>query len=458
MDEQQLLALKPELDRFLNRFVTLFGTEQNQAHARCFLQGLFHQGERRNSENIAQAMAGCNVRNLQAFITTGAWRDDALLAELRSSVLEALADDDAVCNYDETGFPKKGIKSVGVKRQYSGTLGRTDNCQIGVFANYCSTHGHTFLDRRLFLPKEWADDRKRRQEAGVPEGVVFRTKPELALEMLARAVAEGIPFRWVGGDSVYGNSPTFVQGIRALGKWYVVDTSADARVWTEEPQVIPPEQRTRSGRRGRPLTEPVVVGETKRVDEVIAALPAKAWRRIMVAEGSQGPRVYEYAEVNVWFSEEGMPGPLERLLVRRSLAQEPELKYHRSNASAEVGLEKLASVRGTRWTIEEDIQSGKGECGLDEYETRGWLGWHHHTAMSLLALGFLVLQKRRMGEKRRTDDGSGSPVIAGAPVGSSRVERVRDPGMVPLATGAQPSSGRQPQQTASRRPASAAAR
>jgi SRSO17 transposase len=458
MDEQQLLALKPELDRFLDRFVPLFGTPHNQTHARCFVQGLLHQGERRNTENIAQAIANCNVRNLQAFITTGVWHDDAVLAELRRGVLEVLADEDAVCNYDETGFPKKGTKSVGVKRPYSGTLGRTDNCQVGVFANYCSVKGHTFLDRRLFLPQEWADDAARRAEAGVPEGVVFRTKPELALEMLTAAVGEGTPFCWVGGDSVYGDSPTFVQGIRQLGKWYVVDTSADARVWTEEPQVIPAEHRRKGQRGGRPCTQPLVVGQAQRVDEVIAALPAKAWRRVTVAEGSQGPRIYEYAEVWVWFSEEGLPGPKERLLVRRSIAQEPELKCHRSNAPAEVPLEKLAAVRGTRWTIEEDIQSGKGECGLDEYETRGWVGWHHHTALSLLALAFLVLQKQRLGKKRGTADRAGSPRAAASPARSASVGQRRDPRVVSMASRTEPAGRRQPSQATSRRTAPAAAR
>src|SRR5262249_51300025 len=457
MDEQQLLALKPELDRFLDRFAPLFGVEQNQTHARCFVQGLLHQGERRNTENVAQAIAGCNVRNLQAFITTGAWHDSALLAEMRHCVLEALADEDAVCNVDETGFPKKGTKSVGVKRQYSGTLGRTDNCQVAVFANYCSAKGHTFMDRRLFLPEEWADDEARREEAGVPEGVVFRTKPELALEMLSVAVNEGVPFRWVGGDSVYGDSPTFVQGVRQLGKWYVLDTGCDTRVWTEQPQVIPAEQRPRP-RRGRPYTQALVVGEAKRVDEVIAALPAKAWRRVTVAEGSQGPRVYEYAEVWVWFSEGGLPGPKERLLVRRSISQEPELKYHRSNAPAEVPLEKLAAVRGTRWTIEEDIQSAKGECGLDECETGGWVGWHHHTALSMLALAFLVLQKRRLGEKRGADQRAGSPRPVASPAGDARLGHRRDPQVVPLASGTQQAGRRQPSQAASRRPAPAAAK
>lgn len=455
MDEQQLSALKPELDRFLDRFVPLFGTEQNQKHARCFVQGLLHQGERRNSENIAQAIEGCNVRNLQAFITTGVWHDAAVLAEMRQSVVAVLADEDAVCNCDETGFPKKGTKSVGVKRQYSGTLGRTDNCQIGVFINYCSGRGHTFLDRRLFLPQEWADDPARRQEAGVPEAVIFRTKPELAVEMLTAAVAEGVPFRWVGGDSVYGDSPTFVQGVRQLGKWYVVDTSADARVWTEAPRVIPAEQRPKRG--GRPCTQPQVIGQVRRVDEVIAALPAKAWRRVTVAEGSQGPRIYEYASLWVWFSEEGLPGPRERLLVRRSISQESERKYHRSNASAEITLEKLAQVRGTRWTIEEDIQAGKGECGLDEYETRSWAGWHHHTALSMLALAFLVLQKQRLGEKRSADDGTGGAGAATASTGASELGRRRNSGVVPLASGAKSTSRCQPSKKARRRPAPAAA-
>ncbi|QDV34391.1 IS701 family transposase [Tautonia plasticadhaerens] len=240
MDEQQLLALKPELDRFLDRFAPLFGRDENQVHARRFVQGLLHGGERRSIENLAQAMSGGPVRSLQAFISTGVWSDGAILKQLRGCVLEVLADDDAAWNADETGFPKKGTKSVGVKRQYSGPLGRTDNCQVAVFADYCSVKGHTSLDRRLFLPEEWAADGERREEAGVPAGVIFRTKPELALAMAADAVAEGVPFRWVGGDGVYGDSPTFVQGVRQLGKRYVLDSSADARVWTGEPQVIPP--------------------------------------------------------------------------------------------------------------------------------------------------------------------------------------------------------------------------
>ncbi len=403
MDVQELRQLKPELDLFLGRYAPLFGQDETQAHAGRFVQGLLLGGDRRSVENIAEAIEGCVVRSLQKFIAQSPWPDDELLEQLQRHVTEVLGDPDAVLNVDETGFPKKGTKSVGVKRQYAGCLGRTDNCQVGVCVNYRSAAGHTLIDRRLFLPEEWAADRARREEAGVPATVVFRTKPELGLEMVRQAVERGLPFRWVTADSVYGDSPTFVQGLRELGKWYVVDSSADARVWLSEPEVIPAGSK---GPRGRATTQAKVATKPERVDAVVARLPTKAWRRLVVAEGSQGPRTYEYAFVWVWFSEQGLPSGRERLLVRRSLGQQAEVKYHRANAPVEVPLEKLAQVRGGHWSVEQSFEAAKGECGLDEYETRGWVGWHHHTALSLLALWFLGLQKRRLGGKRAADDGA----------------------------------------------------
>jgi SRSO17 transposase len=414
MDVQGLRQLKPELDLFLERYAPLFGRDEAQDHANRFVQGLLLGGDRRSVENIAEAIDGCVVRSLQKFIAQSPWSDDEIVEELQRHVTEVLGEPQAALNVDETGFPKKGTKSVGVKRQYAGCLGRTDNCQIGVCVNYCSAAGHTLIDRRLFLPEEWAADPPRREEAGVPEAVVFRTKPELALEMVQQAAQRGLPFRWVTADSVYGDSPNFVQGIRGLGKWYVVDTSADARVWLTEPEVIPAGTK---GPRGRTTTRPRVATKPERVDEVVARLPAKTWKRVIVAEGSQGPRLYEYAQLWVWFSEEGLPSGPERLLVRRSLGQKAELKYHRSNAPAEVPLEKLAQVRGSHWSVEQSFAAAKGECGLDEYETRGWVGWHHHTALSLLALWFLALQRRRLGEKRAADD---RPRGAGAAGASAR--------------------------------------
>ena len=402
MDGKQLRRFRPELEVFLKRYLPLFGKEENHAHAVRFVHGLFDGSDRRNTENIAEAIAGGVPRTLQKFITQGVWDAGEVLGEVRAHVTEVLGDEKGTVNIDETGFPKKGKKSVGVKRQYSGTLGRVDNCQIGVFANYCSSKGHTFIDRRLFLPEDWAADRERRKEAGVREAVVFRTKPELGLEMVETAVREEVPFTWVGGDCVYGDSPKFVQGVRALGKWYVLDVSSEAHVWLTQPELrnsgVPGSGR-HSAKAAKATTKPISV------PEAVAQLSPSAFRRITVAEGSQGPIVYEYAEMTVWFSEEGAPASQpERLLVRRSCTQEAEVKYHRSNAPSKVSLQRLAEQRACRWTIEQDIQAGKGECGLDEYETRGWVGWHHHTGLAILALLFLVLQNVRLGKKRAADD------------------------------------------------------
>ena len=432
MDVKSLRQLKPELDLFIERYLPLFGRPENHPHARRFVQGLLAGGERRNVENIAETMDGGVVRTLQKFISQGAWDGPDVLEELRQHVAEVLGDADAVLIVDETGFPKKGTKSVGVARQYAGTLGRVDNCQVGVFIDYCSTKGHVLCDRRLFIPASWFEDRSRCSEAGVPAAAIFRTKPELGLEMIQKAVTEGVPFRWVAGDSVYGGSPTFVQGVRSLQKWYVLDVTSEARVWTSEPRY---RRLGMTARGGRPRTKTKTLEKPQPVDEVMASLPATAWRRVMVAEGSQGPRLYEYAELTVWFSEDGLPTPEpERLLFRRSLDQAPELKFQRSNAPPAVPLRKLAEVAGCRWCVEQDFQAGKGECGLDEYETRGWIGWHHHTVLSLLALWFLTLQKERLGKKTSAAHGAGSPHRAPLSPRAAEMGRTRNHQMVSVAT------------------------
>ena len=273
MDVQALRQLKPELDRFLDRYAPLFGREEAAAHANRFIQGLLSGADRRSVENIAEAIGGCVVRSIQKFIAQSPWSDDRLVEQLQTDVVAELGEPDAALNVDETGFPKKGTKSVGVQRQYAGCLGRTDDCQIGVFVNYRSTKGHTLIDRRLLVPESWAGDAGRRAGAGVPEALVFRTKPQLALEMVQQALAREVPFTWVTGDSVYADSPALVQGVRGLGKWYVVDTSADARVWLTEPEVIPAGAK---GPRGRATKNPRVVTTPQRADAVIAQLPATA--------------------------------------------------------------------------------------------------------------------------------------------------------------------------------------
>lgn len=397
MGATELRRLKPELESFLDRYARLFGRPEAQAHARRFVQGLLLGGDRRSVENIAEAIDGCVVRSLQTFITNAPWSGGAVLAELRRQVADEWGDPEAVAVVDETGFPKKGTKSVGVKRQYSGTLGRTENCQVGVFVGYHAAKGHAPIDRRLFLPEEWAAAGPRRAAAGVPPGVISRTQPERALGMVADAAAAGLPFRWVAGDSVYGDSPAFCQGVRALGKWYVLDSSADARVWTAEPAVVPP---GRKPARGRPTTKPRVTTKPARVDEVAAALPAGAWRRVTVAEGSPGPLIYEYAEVPVWFGEQRLPSGPERLLVRRSLGQAPGVKYHRTNAPAEVPLAAVAASRSKRWSIE----INQADCT----SRRRWVG------------------TRRIGYHRRDGVARAGRVVPATPGGPHRRSRMSD--------------------------------
>ena len=445
MDAKSLRSLKPELDVFLSRYLPLFGRDENHVHARAIVQGLLAGGDRRNVENIAETIDGGVVRTLQKFIAQGVWDDREVLRELRRHVVEVLGDDDAVLIIDETGFPKKGTKSVGVARQYAGILGRTDNCQIGVFLDYCSRKGHTLCDRRVFLPEAWANDRERCAEAGVPEEVIFRRKPELAAAMIAEAVAEGLPFRWVAADALYGNSPPFVQTMQTLGTWYVLDVSSEARVWTSRPEMRPVGQTTRAG--GRRTKHPKPLTKPRPVKELVAQIPTGAWQRMVVGDGSQGPRMYEFVELTVWFSMEGLPADEpERLLFKRGLGQDPELKFQRSNAPDTVPLKKLAVVGGYRWCVEQDFQAGKGECGLDEYETRGWIGWHHHTSLSLLALWFLTLQKVRLGGKTPPTQRAGSPHRAALPAGPPTLGRTRDRVLVQP-----PPTTQRPRQTLSRR-------
>ena len=262
-----------------------------------------------------------------------------------------------------------------------------------------------------------------------------------------------MPCRWVTADAIYGNSPTFVRTLRELQKSYVLDVSSEARAWTTLPQRRPVGKTTCAG--GRPTKNAKPLTKPRPVSDLAAEIPAHAWKRRTVAEGSQGPRAYEFAELTVWFSEEGLPAEVpERLIFKRGLGQDPELKYQRSNAPQTIplkrpALKRLAEVGGCRWCVEQDFQCGKGECGLDEYETRGWIGWHHHTALSMLSLWFLTLQKVRLGKKNPTHR-AGSPHRAALPAATQTLGRTRNPPLVQP-----PAVPQRPRQTLPRRATSA---
>jgi SRSO17 transposase len=281
-------------------------------------------------------------------------------------VSEHLGDPGGVLVVDETGFLKKGTKSAGVARQYSGTAGRIENCQIGVFLGYATTSGRTFLDRELYLPKAWADDSGRRAEAGVPEEVGFATKPELAMRMIARAIEAGVPAGWVTGDEVYGQHCGLRRMLEERGTPYVL--------------AVPINQRVIARRTERIVEE--------RADEHAKTLPAQAWRKISAGARAKGPRLYHWARAAI--------RPLEPeggywLLVRRSIADPSDLAYYLCHGPAQTPLRELVRVAGARWAIEETFQTAKGQVGLDQYQVRRYDSWYRHITLAMLAHAFLTI-------------------------------------------------------------------
>jgi SRSO17 transposase len=314
---------------------------------------------------MAEAMGHKDPQAMQRLLFGAQWDADVVRDELQAFVMERFGEADGIGIVDETGFLKKGTKSVGVKRQYSGTAGKIENCQIGVFLTYCSRHGYTFLDRRLYLPEEWCQDRQRRQAARVPDEVTFQTKPQLAIQMLEHSWGQGVPMEWVTGDEIYGDDTRLRDGVAQAGKKYVLAVSANTPVWRESQPVVAPCK----GQRGRPRKKPRLANGAvawEPVSAVVAALPFQAWKRLAVGQGEKGPRLYDWARVRIFEKRGAVPGPPGWLLARRSLVDPKELAYYLSNAPLHTSLRALVEVAGARWSIETTIEEGKGEAGLDE--------------------------------------------------------------------------------------------
>ena len=319
--------------------------------------------------------------------------------ELLKFTIEVFGEEDGIGVVDETGFIKRGKHSVGVKRQYSGTAGKVENCQIGTFLSYATTKGHVFLDRRLYLPEEWCNDAERREQAKVPEDVVFQTKPEQAMAMLEHAWQAGVPMRWVAGDEVYGDSTKLRDLVTRYERWYVLTVRTPTPVWIERPQVVEPEPQER----GRPRTK-VRLAEgapsATTVKEVVASWPESRWQSLVVAEGEKGLITYDWACQRIVESRDGLPGPDAWLVARRSLSDPTDIAYYLSNAPVDTSLLKLAQVASTRYTVEQCIEEAKGETGLDEYEVRYWHSWHRHITLSMMAHAWLASVRFKATEKK----------------------------------------------------------
>jgi SRSO17 transposase len=365
------------LDELAGRLAPRFGRVEPRRRALAYLRGLLVPVERKNAWQLAEAAGDRTPDGMQDFLSRMRWDAEAVRDDLRAYVVEHLGDPGAVLVLDETGFVKKGTKSAGVQRQYSGTAGRVENCQVGVFLGYASRHGRALIDRALYLPEGWAADPGRRAEAGVPAAIAFATKPKLGAAMLERALDAGVPCAWVTGDSVYGADHALRRGIEARRRGYVLAVTSGQRL-----------------------------GGT-RVDDWAAAVPAEAWHRLSAGEGAKGPRLYDWAYAPY---RGGAPaGWAKGLLIRRKLDEPDEMAFYLTLAPPETDLATLVRVAGTRWTVESCFEAAKGEVGLDQYEVRSWTGWHRHVTLAMLAHAYLaVVRKVAVGGRAAARPGRGA--------------------------------------------------
>jgi SRSO17 transposase len=434
MDQEEFERVAASFAAFHAHFAPRFGRKEAQRRSEQYLRGLLvQQTDRRNAENVAELIAGATPRALQRLLTEAPWPTEPVIDRLQAYVGPRLNTPAGIFVLDESGFPKQGKKSVGVARQYCGTLGKVGNCQLGVFLAYVSARGHALVDKRLYLPPAWTDAPARCRAAGVPEEVGYQSLAELGLAMLRQARAAGhLQGHWVAADDAYGKVPTLRDALDAEGWRYVLDVPETTPVFDQPAATAVPAW---SGRGRQPTTPQLAPGapRPRSVQAVAQSSAPSAWQELTVAEGAQGPRTYQFVALRVWESRDGLPGRACWLLLRRNLdGREP--RYYLSNAPADTPLLTLAQVAAARWVIETEIQTAKGETGLDEYEVRSWAGWHHHITLALLAGAFLLTLQQDWGEKDAPDH---------APASQPRAAGVAAPPHVDLG-GATPVAQRHP--------------
>lgn len=346
------------------RIAHRFQRPEVRVRAYRYLAGLLGEVGRKNSWQMAEAIGETRPRGVQHLLNDARWDPDAVRDDLREYVVEHLGDEHSgVLIVDETGFLKKGEKSVGVARQYTGTAGKKENAQVGVFLCYSSEEGAAFIDRALYLPREWAEDSARREEAGVPEEVWFATKGELAQRMLERAFEAGVPARWIVADTVYGTARGLRGWLEEQGSWYVLAVPGTQGVYHE--------------------------GRQRQARTLAKHLLEEVWFRASAGRGSKGERLYDWACIPL--SDPDRAGTGRWLLMRRGIDDPEELACYLAYGPVETPAHELIRIVGRRWSIEDSFEAAKGEVGLDEYEVRKWDGWHRHITLCLLAHAFLVV-------------------------------------------------------------------
>jgi len=386
------------LQRFVEPFATRLATPEQRQHVREYVAGLCSEVKRKNVEAIAY-LHDHERQGLQKFVGQLPWDERPLIAELAQQVGAELGQPDGVLIFDPSAFKKQGSESVGVARQWCGRLGKVDNCQVGVYFGYASREGHALVDVRLYLNGEWAKDRKRRAKCGVPREVRFRTRHQLALEMLAEHGAV-LPHAWIAGDDEMGRSSAFRRDLRELSERYLLAVPSNTLVRDLEAE--PPAYGGRGPRPRVPFL---------RADRWCAALPEEAWTPIEVRKGAKGPLIIQGAKTPVQAkTDRRRNGPQETLVVFREQQADGTVKhdYYLSNASPETPLAEFGRVANAEHRIEECLQRAKSEAGMAQYQVRNWMGWHHHQALSLLAVWFLTQEQRRGKKIHPGPDGPAS--------------------------------------------------
>lgn len=391
-----------ELEVFHEEFSDCFLRSEPRNNFFHYMVGQLSELERKSIEPIALNIENGNVRSMQRLVSDVEWAENKMLNKYRSMVNEDMGDPNGVVIFDESGFVKKGDDSAGVAKQYCGTAGKVENCQVGVFAAYASPHGYCLVDNKLFIPEKWFTDEytERRKKCNFPENSEFKTKPQLAADMFEELAKDDvIPFKFVVADTIYGNSPDFIEAIEAYpGKTYFVSIPHPTKCWLKQP-ITREKKYTYAGE----IRSKQVVGKHEKkslsVETIAKNLNNYFWYRRTVSEGTKGPIEYEFTKRQVVLSKDGLPWKHVWLIIKRTLGDEPSYYYYISNAGENTPLKTFVWLSGIRWAIEQSFEETKSVLGMDHYEVRKLPGWKHHMITCMLAHFFLWHLKIRLGEK-----------------------------------------------------------
>jgi SRSO17 transposase len=380
-----------ELKKYMKLFIPAFQRVEQIKKSLTYLHGLLGNSTRKNVEQMALGLRE-KVRSLQYFVGQSQWDTEPVIAIHQGLIGESLGEEDGVVLIDESSAVKQGTESVGVAAQYCGSVGKIANGQVGVYLGYASRTGYSLIEGQLFMPEKWFEEEhaEQREGCGVPKDLVFKTKPEIGLELLKNVIKRGkLTFFWVAADALYGDSPAFRDGVAATGKYYFTAIKDNALIWSTPPKVHVPPWR---GRGRHPFR--LRVSDTRKhpipVNQLVKKIQKQDWVQAVIKEGSKGPIVCDFAFLRVTESRGGLPTGELWLIIRRNLEDPAEIKYFFSNAPLNTPLEEFVRISGMRWPIETIFEESKGEVGMDHYEMRSWLGWHHHMLLVSLAHHFLV--------------------------------------------------------------------